>query len=278
MRDHLLSYTAALILAELCGLDDTAVGVYAIPENDPQASGERVDLVADLGGCRVAIEHTQVESFPGQKGQEAAAVEFTRLVASGMRTSLPSGRFQLVLPNGALSGIKRPERADLACKVATWIDANACPLTLEAERPIQRPIDIGGTPSAKGLALNFRPADNATDLQPVIVAPQELEVERTERLGTSLSTKLPKLHAEKRAQKTCLVLEDDDMWLANEHLVTAACKNAALKCSEPLPTWVLLVETFIPKAQWVALLESGEWIPAEERKYRERPIVDVLPS
>jgi len=76
-------------------------------------------------------------------------------------------------------------------------------------------------------------------------APDDLETKRRERINTALQKKLPKLAAARRefnATESVLVVESDDIALANSSAIADGLRTALQHHQEP-PDTIYLVET-----------------------------------
>lgn len=274
--DHRLCFAGSLLVADLLGVDRTSVRVLEVPELAAKPGASPVELVVDVGGRTVSLEHTLIESYPAQIRDGQHIGEFINLVRSALLADLPRGTFTLVLTTGAVLGLTGRKAAGAAQQVADWLKREAPELANEAtgrqanrqHRSSDEPIPV---------TLQYRRGDQRSELQFARWAPEDLEGQRQQRMSDAFNKKLPKLAVTRGyGCDPCLVLEDKDLALANPDLVTNAAKNALEEFPDARPEWILLAETLPTPAMWLVLYASGDWIDSDARQYARITVPDEL--
>ncbi len=87
----------------------------------------------------------------------------------------------------------------------------------------------------------------------------DLERERQKRIGDALKTKFPKLSKAKKEVGgiSVIVLESNDIALANNALIAAALINELDKKQEDIPDEIYLVETELQNTWYITILKEG---------------------
>jgi hypothetical protein len=211
---------------------------------------------------RVVLEHTTIESFPGQI---QAAVYLRKLIpvdpfeAPGLDSN---SQYTLGLVPASLEGNAK-DANEVGRALREWIIEAAASLLPELCLPRDR---VTRAPEARlpipaMLVRTEAPANSpfAGKVAVSFEAPEDRETLREVRLLDALNRKLPKLNAAADpGGLSVLVIETGDMSLANPWVISEAVQRAAGTCEHPLPDYVVLIITVGESLAWV-LHEEGSW-------------------
>ena len=216
---------------------------------------QAVDLIARDRVGEFAVEHTGLDSFPGQRDEGAWLEQALVPVEAELSGTLgTAGTFRLVVPHGALRGMPRRARALVVGRVRDWISTTAP--TLQIGSPATVPAHSATAPAELGgLVLQRWPGPTDSRLIVSRSQPDELEALRQLVAATALERKAPKLEQARQGRRTTvLVLEIWDVALANAGGVAAAVKEACGQFSVPLPDVIVQVDTtgapWTPEVVW----------------------------
>jgi len=178
---------------------------YTEPEwlDKPDAADERVEVIYRSGEGLLAIEHTLVQPFPGEKHERALLDGF--LPAEGA-PSFPRFYISVGIPVGDLSGLKRKRRQAVRIPLWDWVKRTVPTLK---QSPVwqYRWKHLPGTPWQTTLSALFDPQYRGSTGIIGIQAPLNRK-SLTETVRTALDRKLPKL-VKTQAKKRILLLEKD---------------------------------------------------------------------
>jgi hypothetical protein len=169
---------------------------------------QAVDLIARDRGGEFAVEHTGLDSFPGQRDEGAWLEQaLVPLEAELSGTLGATGTFRLVVPHGALRGMPRSARAVVLGRVRDWISTTAP--TLQIGSPATVPAHSATAPAELGgVVLQRWPGPAGGRLVVSRARPDELEALRQLVAATALERKAPKLEQARQGHRTTvLVLE-----------------------------------------------------------------------
>ncbi len=215
--------------------------------DEADRSNPAVDLVFESSSTHFALELTRIESFPGQIEHYHQTQEWVEALVAELRGQLPRpGHYTLSFEVGAVRGF-RPNPKSLKALV-DWVRARAgglemgspetAPRHFVRERPDGVPFKV---------ALFRWPARGAHSdgtLSFSDFVPDDLEGRRRLRIRQALEAKLPKLESMSRAgATTILVLESNDIQLANASAVASALVAELERLQDAIPDRVWLVET-----------------------------------
>lgn len=226
---------------------------FAVLEHPELSERQRpaVELLVKLGLTEWVVEHTQVESFPGQIEDDQRFVELLGPLEDELHDKLPGpGGYRLVVDAQAVAGIKRPHVTPTRQAISEWVRTKATALGI-GEAIFEQP---EGVPFE--LTLLHVSYGNGTFMIRRFVPP-ELEARRQERIRKALEAKCPKLRQARGAdRKSLLVLESNDIALANAQVIAEACATEIRQRSDA-PDVVYLIETELASwARWV--LKAGK--------------------
>jgi hypothetical protein len=238
------------------------VHVVDRPERLPDNNGPKVELVVRDSVADIAIEHTKIESYPGQITDGRRIVEWGMKVRAAVEGRLPEDSgFDLGFDPHAVDGTP-PTDARVA-RVVEWVLSTA-PLLAQGQGGRQGHIAKGGPPElpvpVSLVRWPRRPSSAVLQLQITTWAPEELELEplRRERLRAALAAKCPKLASARPPDgETMLILETDDIALSSASHVESALRALDLSHVE-LPDWLIFLETGL-LSDVTVLRENGQW-------------------
>lgn len=183
---------------------------------------------------RFAVEHTLIESFPGQLRDSAAFMELMAPL-DGLGEFMP-GDFRLTIPAGAASSVRT--KYDAVQKAVLFQLLKLTPTMAE---------NTSATFRVPGADFDFNLRRRDGDRRQLRVwrsVGDDLEDQRLARITTALERKCPKVveTAAREAAVSVLLLESNDISLANFAVVTSAVRSGLQKifCQ---PDIVILVET-----------------------------------
>jgi hypothetical protein len=216
---------------------------------------QAVDLIARDRVGEFAVEHTGLDSFPGQRDEGAWLQQELAPLEADLSGSLgAAGTFRLVVPHGALRGMPRRARALVVGRVRDWISTTAP--TLQIGSPATVPAHSATAPAELGgVVLQRWPGPAGGRMVVSRVSPDELEALRQLVAAIALERKALKLEQARQGHRTnVLVLEVWDVVLANAGVVAAAIKEACGQFTGPLPDVIVQVDTtrtaWAPEVVW----------------------------
>ena len=239
----------------------------------------RIDVCAEFGGERYALEHTRIEPFEGETGTGIFFTAFMQPIEKRLSGTIPGpARYDLLLPLDPTIAKRRNAITKAQTALIDWVAAQAPALYEEAQssphsrasvkhsvRHLPYPVRLNCT------ALTPQPSQSTTGKlrSSRVVDDQLLGKQRVDRLRTALADKCPKLQCCKdRGARTILVLESDDMALTNSVIAKEALALASEERTD-LPDEIYLVETdFDP---WVVTSDESCRLRVFPRRSRCQP-------
>jgi hypothetical protein len=193
---------------------------------DKEGHAAPVELVCTTGDQLYAMEHTGIEPFEGHMRGNAEDDRLIQPIVAGVAGRLPPDEeFRLQIPAGAMEGLRGREVATVQRLLIEWIVESAPSLWIPPRGRMDtrvEPTDIPGVPFAVKLyRLEGRVFRGKLQVVHVVSDVQKL---RLERIALALKKKMPKLAAWKKdaGARTVLVLEENDIQLTNNQVVTEA--------------------------------------------------------
>lgn len=261
-RDELIALHVAQLIAD--GRDGGTAHIMGQPEREDRTNPVVELVTSDAVGC-LAIEHTLIESYTGQITDQRQIQPYIESLPKLLGDDLQeSSRFDINVNPRAVAGVKKT--ADAIDAIVVWVRRVAP--TLPDGRP-----GIAGAHIARGgppelpfdVSLARWPRHPESPIPHVTVgwwSPENLEELRETRIATALEKKLPKIHTASEALRCegVLVLEADDIQLANAVDIRIALQKAAAAQDQPVPAWIVLWETVDDTAFVSVLRASGEWV------------------
>jgi hypothetical protein len=185
-----------------------------------------VELVCTIGDQLYAMEHTGIEPFEGHMRGNAKDDRLIQPIVAGVVGRLPPDEeFQLQVPAGAMEKLRGRQVATVQRLLVDWIVASAPGLFIPPRGRMDtrvEPTQLPGVPFAVKLyRLEGRVFRGKLQVVHVVSDVQTL---RRERISIALKKKMPKLAAWKKdaGARTVLVLEENDIQLTNNQVVTEA--------------------------------------------------------
>jgi hypothetical protein len=227
----------------------------------PERGGHQypVDLVCDLGGDVVALEHTGTEPFEGHVKLQAEAQRRVKPLVDAVVPRLPDTEdFDLEIPLSDWAPLVGKQLDRVSGLLADWM-VQAAPTSPLAEigRLIPGPgvqvpgvpfqVQLNRTARYRGIKIPFHLTFRAGDV----------EAQRLERMRRTVRDKCSKLAGWRSTAYTVLILEWSDFSLMNPHLVANALLSAEAEIDKR-PDAVYLVSTLDDHRWCVYPIRSGD--------------------
>lgn len=193
-----------------------------------------VEWVFDTTTAKFAVEHTRIESFSGQIAEGKLFAQLLEPLEAELAGRVP-GEFWLVADVGAAKA-RSTEHAEIRKLLTEWILAEGAGLEPEAQAGPDAKCAITAKPTGVPFEVTLR---RQTDCDSVLFIMQGIsgdsEGPQRERIRTALARKCPKLlEASKGGRVSILVLESDDVALANlRTIATATIAELAARDDSP---------------------------------------------
>ena len=203
-----------------------------------------------IGGQLFALEHTRIEPFAGHVRMEAEAERHFKPITDALKNVLGTAAvYELHMPANAFRGRGMPEIRKLQQAIVAWV-ASTAPTVPARRYADYRGTSIGavappGVPFALSL-YRFEPAlvpGHYFQIKQIVAS---IDKERTARIGGAVGRKFPKLVTWKRdhGARSVLVLEDNDLFLTNQAIVTETyLPLAAGRADRPDETYLVSTST-----------------------------------
>ena len=228
--------------------------------------GETVELLARDDGGEVAVEHTRIESYPGQIDDRNAVYQYfdrggPDLPGMGdlgghLMLVVPAQRFARSLPH-----LRKRRRA--GDRIAEWVrqraDNFSDPELIDGSKWLEGtddevPFSWTLCRLLPGNAAVVGPLKDVVQVR--FARPRNLELMRSERVGVALERKLRKLHAAaETGRRSVLVLEDRDMLMSSPIEVSRAV--ASVSAGRVLPDVMYLLNTTMGNPLAGVLFSAG---------------------
>jgi hypothetical protein len=217
---------------------------------------KRIELTFKLGSTLYAMEHTGIEPFPDFMRLNGESPRLTDRVIERASARLPKDEiFELHIPVGAFFGRKRHELLTIQDALVNFVVSSATTIPIRRYADYRRP-----QPPTPVMPLNvpfevtlyrFRPGPGVAVEYNFMLRhnlPHNSEDLRIARMQIACDTKFPKLAAWKKTDnaRTVLILEDNDLQLTNQALVTEIYLPIAQSRNDrPDETYLLITVTNI---------------------------------
>jgi hypothetical protein len=266
MKDARMSNESA-VCAAVCGFLSLTTGETVQILSKPDLSHREkksVDFLIGSTTRRWAVEHTRIESFENQIKTDRKLAPWARKLEETLIGTLPQpGRYVLIVDCETFSSCKIRERKKASQSVAAWVRSSAVSLPIgNGSRIVQ--LVKGGPPQLPFLVQMYRMTtvrSNQGSLRVSLTAPEDLQYLRKARIRRSLTEKCPKLQQMQSKDEellTILVLESNDLSLANYIDIGRAVAEELPKVSSA-PNEIFLVETELPPwTLWI--LKRGRYV------------------
>lgn len=204
-----------------------------------------VDLIVRGASSTFAVEHTRLESFVEQIEDDRHLLDLLGPIQEMVSNSLPTpGKYVLVVRPRAVKGAKRKQEIQHA--LVDWIVDKAPALEIGSAATNPRHYVREVPPCVPFEATLYRWPGRSGGLRISRSVPEILEEKRLQRVRAALDAKCPKLcKAKEDGYVSVLVLESDDLALANHGFIAAAVREAAQMIGDGIPDEIYLVETEI---------------------------------
>ena len=200
------------------------------------------DVTAQIGEELFAIEHTSIDSYVNQRQDNSRFVKlFSNPLINNLKNILTKpGKYQIVIGANVIpTGI---DYKLIVQKVIEWIKENCN--KLEVGNPPKH--FIRGYPDKIPFEVIFYvwPSKNIK-IFPIRFTPEDLEKQRKKVIDQALDTRGKKVSKYRnKGHKTILILESNDISLANSAIIGQAFANVIKKIShKEKPDEVYLIET-----------------------------------
>ena len=226
------------------------------PEKDGR--GPPVDLRLRLGTREYALEHTQIEAFPGRIRTDESFKQLIKPINEALAGTLPGpAEYVMYLPRDTSLGVSESALRGVIEDLTRWIRASAEALyerhahELSEKRASGRLLGpIKGAPPSFGKQIQLWIGASRSQAEGGTLRAgrwdreeEEPESERRTRLRETLKKKCPKLlRCKREGARTILVLETDDFVLTN-HLAVWEALAPALDERRDAPDEIYLVES-----------------------------------
>lgn len=232
--------------------------IVGVPD-ELERSKRAIDLHFRGRSGDYVMEHTQIESFPEQITDDHRFVDLLRPVVAELTDTLPKpGKYVLTVLPGAVVGAMDDH---IPKAFVAWVREKAP--TLQLGSPLTAPDhEITKIPPGVPFPVTLRrwPGLDGT-FHIARSVPENLEEQRTARIGRALEDKCPKLLTARGENRiSVLVLESNDLALADyAHIARAVISECRRR--HDIPDEILLVHTDLdPWEVWI-LREDTRWGP-----------------
>lgn len=173
---------------------------------DQEEDGKVEALVTRPDGETVAIEHTLIEPFVGNKSDFAAFEESLNELRSDQSLAVQNAGIEVYIPAGTMDGQKPAKRQKIVSCIRSWIAANRLQLR---EGDHQYECRVSGEPSIE-LTVKFKPWRNLNNPPGILLFGRQQIVNDLDKVvEKALRRKLPKL-VNTEADRHILLLERED--------------------------------------------------------------------
>jgi hypothetical protein len=217
-----------------------------------------IEVAFTIGAQLFAMEHTGIEPFKGHVQMDAEADRLFKPIVDALKNALGTAAvFELMIPANSLQGRKMTEVRGIQQALIDWVKATAPtipPQRYGDYKKIGR-VMIPGVPFAVSFC-RFEPAlvpGHYFQLTHLVRNGEQL---RKDRIRQAVDRKFPKLRAWKRNDnaRTILVLEDNDIQLTNQAIVTETYLPLAMARSDRPDETYLVVSCIEPWHAWPILI------------------------
>lgn len=224
-------------------------------------NAEAVDILVHCVQTNIIIEHTRIESYPEQIGEDIRVKKLIGPVIKKLDGKMPKpGHYRLCLHVGAVKGVKYKDSTKLQLALEDWIIKKAP--TLEIGSPNTAPCHYvkekpDGVPFEVTL---YRWPCRDGRICCSLVCSDDLEQQQIQRIQRALRDKCPKLQDAKNSNNiSILVLELNDIFLGN---YTWVAKNVIrdLDNRQDIPDDIYLIMTELDSWDvWIIKEEDTEF-------------------
>jgi len=217
--------------------------IFSRPDTENRDSKDIDFILTATDGPDIAVEHTTLDSFENQRGLGHMAVKYIKNVETKIKPYMQKDTYYyLWMPSHFVNSTSKKEQRDVLSELLTWI-----PDVIESLKPHGRKI------SREILDRRYKfwfgrggthPKLNGT-LLPGIIAPDNMEEQRINRIYRAMSDKLQKLFPYKlKRYETLLILDDTDFSLSNSMTVEETVINVREKYKGCLSNYIYQLTSF----------------------------------
>jgi hypothetical protein len=216
--------------------------IKAEPQDTVVRDRPAVEWIYETTSTKFAVEHTRIESLPKQIEEGRLFAQLFEPLQSELAGRLP-GAFFLIVDVGA-ARIPAKQHSEVRRALAEWILENGGALDAEETTGPSGNCDITSTPPGVPFKVTLH---RDCDYESRLFAMQNLQdgwkCLRSKRIAETLARKCPKLQeARKEGCVSVLILESDDIGLANRHVV-AKTTISELEARNDAPDIVIWART-----------------------------------
>jgi hypothetical protein len=207
-----------------------------------------IELLCDVGGQQYAMEHTLIEPFPDNKRDDVAFTKVLGNIELELKGVLrPDLIYSVWVDVYAFRDKKTRELERIRQALVLWLQATI-PTIVSPSEYEQSAIRARPPHSPVHVMLSCRRTKNpGPNFFSGRFSPPDLDELRKKRMLKALNDKSPKLHAAKqkgKSTRTVLVLENQDIALTNESLVSETLESLSNEVRY-MPDDIYLVGTYL---------------------------------
>ena len=255
--------------------------------------GPPVDLRFRLGHQEYAIEHTEIEAFPGRIRTDESLKQLITPIREALSGTLPGpAEYVMYVPRDTSLRVRKSALREVIEDLKRWTRASADTLHERHahELPEQRQSGpmlgpIKGAPPSFGKEIQLWIAAGRSEAKGGTLRigrwdreEEDPEIERRTRLRQAFRKKCPKLlQCKREGARTVLVLETDDFVLT-DHISVRQALAGGLDEREDAPDEIYLVESGVkPWTVWTMKHDAERW-PIErwkESRFHPDELIDL---
>ncbi len=239
-----------------------SVTILERPEKKERNS-EAVDFLVGKEHPQMAVEHTRIESYANQIEDGHLFVGLLQPLELKLKDTLPRpGSYQLTIWCGTAAWSRGKKKDNIRRAIEEWVRVTAPTLKMNKPPHHYKTERLEGVPFDVTLS-KFEAMSEVRNGELLIsmFSPKDLEEQRATRVDRALGDKCPKLlKAKVGDMQSMLILESDDIVLANAHAIGRAFIEKAHGRLD-MPDFVYLVETELSSPILWILKEQNQWYP-----------------
>jgi hypothetical protein len=218
-----------------------------------------VEIAFTINGTLFALEHTGIEPFKGHVQMAAEADRLFKPIIDALKNALGAAVFELMIPANALHGRKMSEVRRIQQALIGWVKETAPTVPARSYADYRKtsvgPATVRGVPFPVSL-YRFEPALVPGHHFQLTHLVKNNEQQRMDRIREAVERKFPKLAAWKRDAnaRTILVLEDNDIQLTNQAIVTETYLPLVMRRADRPDETYLVASCMDPWHGWPILI------------------------
>jgi len=250
--------------SKVCGFIASVIhkrrGEEIVLKSEPDKSdrvNKAVEFVWKSPSSDYVVEHTRIETYPKQIEDNHRFNQLMGPLESKFQGKLPSpGYYQLGIPiKASLTSMNIDAIRD---KITVWVKNKASDLAL-GKRIVEIPDGVPFQVSLSRQEAVVEAIKGRCLIHRYFTG--DLQINRRERIQEALSKKCPKLHSAKLGigkSRSVLVLESDDIALANHHDIADVLIPELLNRKKDIPDEVYLAETELKEQPVIWVIKEGD--------------------